>query len=249
MQYDWQFARRIRCSSAEKTKCLGLVAELLSLAKKARTYGLLSLLDDVEKSLHPLLQKGLQLIVDGEKPVAVNEILQITILAANNRGRELLEQSIILEGLAGIQNGNNPKTIKEYMLAFLGAENATVFAERFEESPMADMEAFLRSMEISLPSPAPASGLNQTFGQLNDEAIQLCLREISTLDLAKALQGLSAKIQQRIFGILPKRGASTLRDVMDQTGTVEPVEVAEAHSKIESVLADLNQRGLIQYPG
>lgn len=250
MDYDWSFTRRIRCRRSEKSQCLPLVAEILSLAKKARTYGLLSLLDDAESSSHPLLRKGLQLIVDGEKPATVSEILKISILAGDAEGRELLEQCIVLEGLSGIQNGLNPRTIKEYMLAFLGEENAALFARQYEESPQEEMEAFLRSLEEARGAPAEtSSALDRTLENLSDDSIELCLKEITALDLARAFRGLSAKIQERIFRILPQRGATTLRDLMEEAGPVDPAEVAEARARIESVLADLNERGAIRDPG
>jgi hypothetical protein len=249
MQYDWEFARRIRCTSSEKAKCLPLVLELVKLAKKARSYGLLSLLDEAESETHVLLRKGLQLIVDGEKPSIVNEILTIAILAGDRRGRELLEECLIQEGLSGIQEGHNPKTIKETLLAFLGEENARIYEVQYEASPLADMEAFLHEMEMAKSSTPESSELDQTLKDLDDEAIQLCLREITTVDLARALQGLSAAIHRRVFEVLPKRGASTLKDVMEQSGEAAPMEIAEAHAKIRSILSDLNDRGAIRLPG
>jgi hypothetical protein len=246
MHYDWEFSRRVRCRKTEKSRCLALVAEILALAKKARAYGLLSLLDEAESGSHPLLRKGLQLIVDGEKPSTVAEILKISILAGDARGRELLEQCIVLEGLTGIQNGLNPRTIKEYLLAFLGEENAALYAAHYEESPLEEMEAFLSSIESSRPSALPATALDRTLEDLSDDAIEQCLKEITTLDLAKAFQGLSAKIQERIFKILPQRGAATLKNILEEAGTVDPGEVAEAHARIETALADLHARGAIR---
>ena len=43
MKLDWEFGERIQCSAAEKKECMVLVAELCSMANKAKRNGLLSL--------------------------------------------------------------------------------------------------------------------------------------------------------------------------------------------------------------
>ena len=58
-------------------------------------------MDTIEEEQHFLLQKGLQLIVDGVKPYAVRRILENYILSDNRRGKELLVRCLILEGIAG----------------------------------------------------------------------------------------------------------------------------------------------------
>ena len=49
MDYGWVFSRKIRCSNEDKRQCLGLVGEVVSLAKKARSLGLMSLVDYMEQ--------------------------------------------------------------------------------------------------------------------------------------------------------------------------------------------------------
>jgi hypothetical protein len=242
MNYGWAFARRIRCSDEDKRQCLHLIADILVLAKKARSLGLLSLVEYIEECPAPFLRKGLQLIVDGEKPHAVREILEIAILAGGFRGKELLERCIILEGLMSVQAGLNPKSIKEMLLSFLGEEFSLVYEAEFGDSGGGDVDTFLNTLEQSQP-PAPApSNLNVLIGRLSDEEIEQCLKEISTMDLAKSLKGLSAKVQKRIFNTLPKRGAAFLREALEHMNDVTPAEMAEAHEKIEAVLKDLSVR-------
>jgi hypothetical protein len=242
MDYGWTFARKIRCSNDDKSDCLRLISEILTLAKKARGLGLLSLIEYIENCPHPFLGKGLQLIVDGEKPHAVREIMEIAIMSAGYRGKALLERCIILEGLMGIQSGLNPKSLKELLLAFLDEEAGLRYENEFGQNAQGDLESFLKSLEHH---PAPArqpSGLNQLFSRLSDDAIQQSLKEISTMDLAMAFRGLSANTQMRIFNNLPKRGAAFLREALEQMEQAPPEGAGEAQERIEAVLKDLAER-------
>jgi len=242
MNYDWAFARRIRCSREDQRQCLHLISEILLLTKKARSLGLLSLIETIESCPNRFLQKGLQLIVDGEKPHSVREILEISIMAGGFRGRELLERCIILEGLMGIQAGLNPKSIRELLLSFLAEEVAQAYETEFEHGNDGDLDGFLKNLEQSQsPSPVPSS-LSLLFSKLSDEEIRQCLKEISTLDLAKALKNMNAKTQMRIFNTLPKPGALFLRETLEQIGRVPPSAVAEAQERIEAVMGDIRRR-------
>ena len=241
MDYGWGFSRKISCSDEDKRQCLGLVGEVITLAKKARNFGLLSLMDYMEQCPTYFLKKGLELIIDGEKPQAVREILELYILAGGYRGRDLLERCVILEGLMGIQNGLSPKRLTELLLSFFGEEDARRYAAEFTDSASGDMESFLRGLERANPSPDRPDGLNATMGRLNDEEIQHCLREIGTMDLAKAFKGFSAKIQVRIFNNLPQRGAAFLREMIDHMEAVAPSDAVEAQERIAAILSDLKR--------
>lgn len=242
MDYDWAFARRIQCSDEEKRQCLHLISDILVLAKKARSLGLLSLIESIENCPIPFMKKGLQLIVDGEKPHTVREILEIAIMAGGSRGRDLLERCIILEGLMSVQAGLNPKSIKEMLLSFLGEEISRTYEAEIKDGTGGNVDAFLEALEQSQPSSPAPSELNLLLGQLSDEGIELCLKEISTMDLAKSFKGLTARIQKRIFNALPKRGAVFLREALEQMDAASPEEVSEAKERIEAVLKDLSAR-------
>ena len=242
MDYGWVFSRRIRCSSEDKRQCLGLVSEVVSLAKRARNLGLMSLVDYMEQCPNYFLKKGLQLIVDGEKPQTVRQILELYILAGGYRSKDLLERCVILEGLMGIQNGLSPKRLTELLLSFFGEEGAQLYEAEFTDPAPGDMESFLRGIERATPSTDRTDGLNATMGRLNDEEIQHCLREIGTMDLAKAFKDFSPKIQLRVFNNLPQRGAMFLREVIEQMEAVTPLDATEAQERIAAILADLKDR-------
>ncbi|MCU0601957.1 MAG: hypothetical protein MUC33_04725 [Desulfobacterales bacterium] len=242
MNYDWAFARRIRCRREDQQQCLLLISDILLLTKKARSLGLLSLIETIEACPNRFLKKGLQLIVDGEKPHTVREILEISIMAGGFRGRELLERCIILEGLMGIQAGLNPKSIQELLLSFIGEEVARTYETEFGDGGGGNLDRFLKNLEQSQPPSAAQSPLSLLFSKLGDDEIRQCLKEISTLDLAKALKNMNAKTQMRIFNTLPKPGALFLRETLEQMGRVPPSAVAEAQERIEAAIRDIRRR-------
>jgi hypothetical protein len=242
MIYDWAFARRIRCSEQDRRNCMHLVSEILKLAKKARLLGLLSLIESIEACPHPFLKKGLQFIVDGERPPAVREILEITILAGGFRGRELLERCIILEGLMAIQAGLNPHSIKQLLLSFLGEELALAYEAEFGNGNGEKWDGMLNAKRPARSSNPLPSSLNLLFNGLSDDAIQDFLKEINTHDLAKVFKQMNAKTQKRVFKTLPQRAAAFLRETLEQLGQVPPSELTEAQERVEAVLKELLQR-------
>jgi flagellar motor component MotA len=156
-----QKAERLQCPQADRIQCLDLVSDLVDLAAKARRLGLLSLVDTIEEEQHFLLQKGLQLIVDGVKPDAVRRILENYILSDNCRGKELLVRCLILEEIAGIQSGVNPKNIKEMLLSFFGSDGPARFVDQSETDDDENLEDLFQKIDhfgVGIPrndSPGP----------------------------------------------------------------------------------------------
>jgi flagellar motor switch protein FliG len=101
------------------------------------------------------------------------------------------------------------------------------------------MESFFRGLERATASPDPPDGLDATLERLNDEEIQHCLREIGTMDLAKAFKGFSPKIQRRVFNNLSQRGATFLKEVIEHMEAVAPPDAAEAQERIAAILSDV----------
>jgi flagellar motor switch protein FliG len=61
--------------------------------------------------------------------------------------------------------------------------------------------------------------------QLNDQSIQQCLKEISTVDLARALKGIEGKAQIKVFKNLPKRSAAILQETVEHLDLMRESEM------------------------
>jgi flagellar motor switch protein FliG len=78
---------------------------------------------------------------------------------------------------------------------------------------------------------------------LNDRDIQKVLRSVDSPELAKALKGVEAEVQDKVFRNMSKRAATLLREDMEYMGPVRLKDVEEAQQKIVSVIRKLEEQG------
>ena len=245
MTYDWEFGERIQCSTAEKKECMTLVAEIVAMANKAKRNGLLSLVQEAEDTSHFLLHKGLQLVLEGVNPQMVKQALHYYILAGKYRGKELLERCIITEGVLAIQNGVNPTIIKELLVSLFGETSYETYELEYGDKKNDRLNAFFKKIEKSRAATPLSSKLGHTIMQLNNQTIQQCLKEISTVDLARALKGIEGKAQIKVFKNLPKRSAAILQETVEHLDLMRESEMTEAQEKVLMIISDLENRGEI----
>ena len=248
MKYDWEFGERIQCSEAEKKECMALVASVVTMANKAKRNGLLSLVQEAEETPHFLLRKGLQLILEGVNPQMVEKTLQQYILSSNLSGKELLKRCIIAEGVLAIQNGVNPSIIKELLLSLFGEDSYKVYENEYGDEKIDRLKTFFNKIRKSRATTALSSKLGNTILQLNDRSIQQCLKEISTVDLARALKGIEGKAQIKVFKNLPKRSAAILQETVEHLDLMRESEETEAQEKMLMVIADVEKQDELVSP-
>lgn len=241
MDYDWELSERIQCSEAEKKECMTLVAEVVAMANKAKRNGLLSLVQEAEETPHFLLRKGLQLILEGVNPQMVERTLQQYILSGKHRGKEFLQRCIIAEGVLAIQNGINPNIIKELLLSLFGEESYASYEHEFGDGKVDRRKAFFKKIQKARAATPLSSKLGHTILQLNDRNIKQCLKEISTVDLARALKGIDGKAQIKVFKNLPKRSAAILQETVEHLDLMRESEMTEAQEKMLLVIAELEK--------
>lgn len=242
MKYDWEFSERIQCDADEKKECMSLVADVVAMANKAKRNGLLSLVQETEETPHFLLRKGLQLVLEGVNPQMVETTLQQYILSGRHRGKELLQRCIIAEGVLAIQNGVNPTIIKELLLSLFGEGSYEIYEHEFGDAKTDRLKAFFKIIKKSKATTPLSSRLGHTILQLNDRSIQQCLKEISTVDLARALKGIEGKAQIKIFKNLPKRSAAILQETVEHLDLMRESEMTEAQEKMLLVISDLDKQ-------
>ncbi|MCL1911718.1 MAG: flagellar motor switch protein FliG [Leptospirales bacterium] len=78
---------------------------------------------------------------------------------------------------------------------------------------------------------------------LDDRSIQKVMREVDPQDLAKALKGVDAEVQEKIFRNMSKRASALLREDMDFMGPVRLRDVEESQQKIVNVIRKLEDAG------
>ena len=243
MKVDWELGERIQCSEAEKKECMTLVAGVVSMANKAKRNGLLSLVQEAEETSHFLLRKGLQLVLEGVNPQMVEKTLQYYILSGKHQGKELLERCIIMEGVLAIQNGVTPTIIKELLVSLFGEGSYEAYELKFGDGKNDRLKTFFKKIETSRAATPLSSKLGRTIMQLNNQSIQQCLKEVSTVDLARALKGIEGQAQIKVFKNLPKRSATILQETVEHLDLMRESEMTEAQEKVLLIISSLEDRG------
>jgi hypothetical protein len=243
MKHDWEFGERIQCREAEKNECMTLVAEIVSMANKAKRNGLLSLVHEAEETSHFLLRKGLQLVLEGVNPEIVKKTLQNYILAGRYQGKALLERCLIIEGVTAIQHGINPTVIKELLLSLFGEDASANYELEYGDTRGNRLNAFFKKIEKDRATTPLGSKLGHTILQLDDQSIQKCLKEISTVDLARALKGIEGEAQIKVFKNLPKRSAAILQETVEHLDLMRESEMNDAQEKVLLIISDLEAQG------
>jgi hypothetical protein len=243
MEYDWEFGERIRCSEDEKSECIALVSQIVSMAKMAKRNGLLALVQEAEAATSFLLRKGLQLVLEGVQPSLVRTTLEYYILSGTYTGKDLLERCIIMEGVLAIQKGVNPQIIQELLLSLFGERGHEAYQTEFGDRKTDKLEVFFKKIRNDRAATPLSSKLGHIIMQLDDQSIQQCLKEISTVDLARALKGIEGEAKIKVFHNLPKRSAAILQETVEHLDLMRDSEMNEAQEKILLVISGLEEQG------
>ena len=94
-----------------------IIKTLTFLASYTKRYGLLSLEKIETEKFNPVFQKGLELIVDGWDPFDVQKLLENYKKSYLNSVEKQLD--MIIEGVLGIQQGDDPRFIEEKLKSYL----------------------------------------------------------------------------------------------------------------------------------
>jgi flagellar motor component MotA len=108
----------------DKEFALLMISELLEISEKARREGLLAIEEKIDIALArnmDILNLGLQLIVDGVDAEIVEDILR-SINSHNSDPHTIEINNLIIEGILGIQRGDNPRIIDLKMRSKLSPE-------------------------------------------------------------------------------------------------------------------------------
>ena len=80
---------------------------------------------------------------------------------------------------------------------------------------------------------------------LDDRAIQKWLREVDTQDIAIALKGATAEVQDKIFRNMSQRASAMLKEDMEFMGPIRKSYVLERQRKLIDILRQLEDNGEI----
>lgn len=210
MNLDWQTAERMVCSTEDRRAVVPLIDAIVKAAEQARTSGLLSLERNLDGLEDELLRLGLQLVVDGTDPEIIRDLLTTRVLSSNQKGKRLVEQLIIVDGVLSIQAGDNPRIIEARCFAFLG-EDASQLHAAYASGVVAGRGA--AAVDEFMKTDGQVSECfadSRTLLVRDDRSIQNMLREVDMKQLAAAMDGMDHEVRAKILRNMSRRAAVLL---------------------------------------
>ena len=127
--FDIWLSNRMDFSDEDKRECLETAKTMVDIAQDVRKNGLLSIDEKIPKMDDAFLRKYIQMAVDSTDPETLQKFMQLHIVANNYKGKELLKNLLIKEGVICIVKGYNPPAIKKYLGIYFGDD----FSQEYDE--------------------------------------------------------------------------------------------------------------------
>jgi hypothetical protein len=222
--------------------CLAAVDLIVECANTARVHGVLSLETWAKKNENDFLGFCLTLVCDGVDPSMIKNIAEKLIKADGHAGAELLCRQLLLEGALAVQVGENPRIIEIRLLAMMG-ERFLKDRGYYSGEPH-DPAYERRMMKLSRQTGLRESEtFNCIFEALNNQGIQMVLREIDVTCMATALKGCSAAAGQAFLRNVSRRLAASMLEEAEYMGEVPVNKILSAQREIMYAYTILRERG------
>jgi AraC-like DNA-binding protein len=245
---DFNILRKASCSIDDKQECLQVLDMIIALSKKAHRQGLLSLEFEVNEQFPFLLQKGLDLLLYGTEPYALQEILDNYVFTGNYEGKDLLSRILIKDGIIAIQMGEYPWIIREKLSSFFGEDFSDEINKHFEtdnRNKETKINKLISEIENLKPYSDATNLLEDAFKKLDKRSIQRVLREVDMVELAIGIKGASGIIQCKILEGLPRNSVLILIEIYELIGDIKAPQIVDAQSRIMGQIKKLKADGEI----
>lgn len=228
LRHDAIAKQRNVTPTASDIELLGrMIYHVTSIAKTARTYGLLAAEEEVfaldrQDALEALLCEGVELVIDGCSPEYVAEILTNIYWVRQPEGYAAVVSYIAIRGVLLVQEGENPYSIRRIagsMLPVSVQEKCMEICEHYEaQKQKAEVETARVYFETdfsrcdSLEVREALDSLERELSYMTNGEIQRLLREVENNYLVQALVGMKKSARQ----IIARNMSSRLRELIMQ---------------------------------
>lgn len=239
---------RMACSSEEKRQFIELAAYILELSQKAHKKGLLAL-EPAAEGRGFFFRKTLELILDGVEPGYLRNVMMNYILTGNDKGRELFQKILTLEGLLAIQAGEHPLLLSEKLLSLLGEDVAQEAEHRLIPSSRLQhdrINAYMSKLADTKPLSVSTALLEDPVEKLDSRSLQRLLRELPVDDITDACRGAGGDTVGKILQYLPAKVKRAVITALDTPNMVPPGAIIEAQKRMLETLLKLRADGDIQ---
>jgi hypothetical protein len=230
-------------------------ARAIKLAEKARREGLLMLEKEIDYDKYnqrDIFEYSLRFVVDGTDAVIIRDIIEIIIKQEEDKyARRLME--IKGEAVLSIQAGYNTRIIAYKLNAFtdLTLTDDPIIQKFVDEMDNTgkfsedEIDALMGGYNKKTDAEEPENTDFDILGTLDDRSIQIVIREVDRIELAKALKSVKRETFKKILRSMSKRAARMLFEDMENIGPVRLADVKQAQEIFVSIMRHLEDVGEI----
>ena len=184
----------------EKEKCVPIIRRLVSLSHSLRTNGILGLEEEMEDESNVFLKTALFLILAGNSPETLKQVLQNMIVADSCTGSELLERLLIAEGMLAAQRWESPETVELKLSSMLGMNYVLPMKDTCptQSEITKKYDDFLKKVKDKVAL-AESNEFETQMLQLIDQPLQLVVHCIDNENLILALQGCGFELIRKVL--------------------------------------------------
>lgn len=225
---DYWILSNAACSLEEKKEFLPLVEYMIEMTEMARRDGILRLEAELPDMSPPLLRKGMEMAVDGNDPVLIHKVLYYNAVCGGAKGKELFGNVLIIEGVHAIQEGQNPRMVKQVLFSLFGEEfmeEAVKYQDSFMRSARLDKVAAAVQEGRDRPAEPPCTLLEEPVDGIHPISLQILLAQLDNDELALALAKASGKTRKKF---LHSMGIGRACDIVDKIADYEKSATEQA---------------------
>jgi len=220
------------------TKIVHLAAGFTEIARREGILSLESRLDDIPvDNDRDIFKYGIKFAIDGYATEIIDQLLTNLVNQEKDAKKKVLK-ILQKEAVLMIQRGFNVNL----MLAMLNS---------YTDISLAEHEAILNAMDTQslekeevVPDELDTGKL-QIFTTMPDRAIQMVMRNLDSLALAKALKGEGKLVRNAFFRNMSDRAAAMLKEDMQYIGPMRAEDLAAEQDSILALVEQLKESGEI----
>lgn len=243
----------VKFEDEDRDCCLPAVEKIYELAELARRNGMLIFDTLAQDEQDAFLKTAFTMMADGHSKEDICETLQLLILGSGSdriapTGASLFHYLLLTEGILRITAGDNPRIIRDHLIAMLGDKHV-LRADEIEakyEKKQEIINAFWddlekRAEQEELPE------FESLIIRMYDNYLRKMRDYIPEKRLATALKGVTNRdVWRRIFGIISTGSKLQLIETFNNLPEVSDADIASAQAEVVEYIKALNnaKRGI-----
>ncbi len=238
-----------------------ILYDVISIAKTARTYGLLAIEEktaelDQENEAEAILFEAVQVIVDGNSPMFVAELLSNHYWVSGIQGYAATAAYIAIRGALLMQEGANPYNIKRLLSSVIPAglrEKCMQLCSDYEAQEQQNRDKSARiyfetdfSRSKGTKNRKELDWLERELSYMDDREIQRLLREVDNTYLVAALLGMGKNSRRAIALNMSARLREMIVEDCYQAADIADADIEEGAAYVTEKLKMLQAAGEIR---